>query len=604
MCAIVGKLRKNRPIERPLLEAMRDTMTHRGPDDAGLWFNAEGTVGLGHRRLSIIDLSSAGHQPMTNEDESIWLVFNGEIYNFQALRQELLQAGHVFRSNTDTEVIIHAYEEWGVDSIKRLRGMFAYALWDIKRQRLVLARDRLGIKPLYYALRDGNLSFASELKAIRIDPDVRCELDESAIYDFFTYRYIPTPKTIYRDVSKLPPAHFAVMEDNKLTLTCYWEPVFNNRSDISEADAVELLQHKLKEATELHMIADVPVGVMLSGGLDSSTLLALAADTTAQPLHTFSIGFDVARHSETLFARIVAERYGSQHHELTVTKAMADSLEHKIVQLYDEPYADSSAIPTFLVSELAVKNVKVALSGEGGDEIFGGYGWYSLWWRMRAVDRIPIALRRLAALPMSVAPLGFKGKWTLQAAALDPISRYGKFISAFSRQDKRHLLGPEFYKRFEGYDDYWFFRKYWREDLDPYSRMQYLDLKTYLNDDILTKVDRASMAVSLEARVPLLDHELIEAVLSLPVEIRNKDGKQKHLFRKAIKDYLPAEILNRGKQGFSIPLYEWLKDPHVKELEPLFDNNFISRKLIQSGKMTGSDLWPFIVMGKWLQRYA
>jgi asparagine synthase (glutamine-hydrolysing) len=205
---------------------------------------------------------------------------------------------------------------------------------------------------------------------------------------------------------------------------------------------------------------------------------------------------------------------------------------------------------------------------------------------------------------MSVAPLGFKGKWTLQAAALDPISRYGKFISAFSRQDKRHLLGPDFYKRFEGYDDYWFFRKYWREDLDPYSRMQYLDLKTYLNDDILTKVDRASMAVSLEARVPLLDHELIETVLSLPVEIRNKDGKQKHLFRKAIKDYLPPEILNRGKRGFSIPLYEWLKDPPIKELEPLFDNNFISRKLIQSGKMTGSDLWPFIVMGKWLQRYA
>ena len=604
MCAIVGKLSKGKRIDRPLLEAMRDTMTHRGPDDAGLWFNAEGTVGLGHRRLSIIDLSAAGHQPMTNEDESIWLVFNGEIYNFQALKQELLQAGHVFRSNTDTEVIIHAYEQWGLASIQRLRGMFAYALWDSKHQRLVLARDRVGIKPLFYAFRDGDLSFASELKAIRIDPDVRCEIDESAIYDFFTYRYIPTPKTIYSGVSKLPPAHFAVLEDGKLTLTCYWEPVFNNRSDISEDDAVVLLQHKLKEATELHMIADVPVGVMLSGGLDSSTLLALASDTTAQPLHTFSIGFDVARHSETHFARMVAERYGSQHHELTVTKAMADSLEHKVVQLYDEPYADSSAIPTFLVSELAVNNVKVALSGEGGDEIFGGYGWYALWWRMRAVDRIPLPLRRLAALPMAFTPTGFKGKWTLQAAALDPISRYGKFISAFSRQDKRHLLAPEFYNRFDGYDDYWFFRKYWREDLDPFSRMQYLDLKTYLNDDILTKVDRASMAVSLEARVPLLDHELIEAVFSLPIGLRNKDGRQKYLFRKAIKEYLPPEILNRGKKGFSVPLYEWLKEPNARDLEPVFDNNFISRNLIRSGKIAGSDLWPFIVMGKWLRSHT
>ena len=604
MCAIVGKLNKNKRIDHRLLEAMRDSMTHRGPDDAGMWFNAESSVGLGHRRLSIIDLSAAGHQPMTNEDESIWLVFNGEIYNFQALKQELLEAGHVFRSNTDTEVIIHAYEQWGLESIRRLRGMFAYALWDSNRRRLVLARDRLGIKPLFYAFRDGDISFASELKAIRIDLDVHCELDETAIYDYFTYRYIPTPKTIYRGVSKLPPAHFAVLENGKLTVTRYWEPEFNTRGDISEEDAIILLQQKLKEATQLHMIADVPVGVMLSGGLDSSTLLALAADTTAQPLHTFSIGFDVKSHSETHFARMVADRYKSQHHELTVTKAMASNLEHKIIELYDEPYADSSATPTFLVSELARNNVKVALSGEGGDEIFGGYGWYDLWWRMKAVDKIPLSLRRFAALPMALAPIGFKGKWTLQAAALDPISRYGKFISAFSRSDKRSLLSPEFYRRFEGYDDYWFFRKYWREDLDPFSRMQYMDLKTYLNDDILTKVDRASMAVSLEARVPLLDHELIETVFSLPINVRNKNGRQKYLFRKAIKEYLPPEILNRGKKGFSVPLYEWLKEPIAKDLEPVFDNKFISPKLMKSGNVTGSDLWPFIVMGQWLRSHA
>ena len=604
MCAIVGKLSHSGKIDHQLIVAMRDTMTHRGPDDAGLWVNEVGTVGLAHRRLSIIDLSANGHQPMTNEDGSIWLVFNGEIYNFHQLKGELLKAGHRFRSHTDTEVIIHAYEEWGLHSVKRLRGMFAYALWDSRRKRLFLARDRLGIKPLFYWHQDGDLTFASELKAIRVDPQVRLKLDESAIYDFFTYRYIPTPKTIYEDVKKLPPAHYALLENGKLRLTPYWDPVFSSNGAVSEEDAIVLVQHKLKEATELHMIADVPVGVMLSGGLDSSTLLALASRSRPQPLHTFSIGFDVEKHSETQFARVVAARYGSHHHELTLTKGMADRLERKVLDLYDEPFADSSATPTFVVSELARKNVTVALSGEGGDEVFGGYGWYALWWRMRHADRIPRPLRRLAELPMRLMPRGFKGKWTLEAAALDPIERYARFISAFTRKDKRKLLSPQFYKRFEGYDDYWLFRKYWREDLDPYSRMQYLDMKTYLNDDILTKVDRASMAVSLEARVPLLDHELIEAVFSLPAGLRNKDGGQKYLFRKAIKDYLPAEILNRGKRGFSVPLYEWLKQPNSKDLEFICDNNFISPDLLKSKNVTGSDLWPFIVMGDWLHQYA
>ena len=604
MCAIVGKLSSSGLVDRRLIEAMRDTMTHRGPDDAGLWLNDEGSVGLAHRRLSIIDLSPNGHQPMTNEDGSIWLVFNGEIYNFQELRDELQKAGHMFRSITDTEVIIHAYEEWGLASVKRLRGMFSYALWDSRCKRLFLARDRLGIKPLFYWHQNGNLTFASELKAIRIDPQVRLTLDESAIYDFFTYRYIPTPKSIYEDVKKLPPAHYAVFEDGQLTLTQYWDPGFSSTAAVSEEDAIALVRYKLEEVTQLHMIADVPVGVMLSGGLDSSTLLALATRSSPQPLHTFSIGFDVQQHNETQYARVVAERYGSRHHELTLTKAMADALEQKVIGFYDEPFADSSATPTFVVSELARKDVTVALSGEGGDEIFGGYGWYALWMSMRHADRIPLALRRLVALPMRLAPRGFKGKWTLEAAALGPIERYARFISAFTRRDKRNLLSPQFYKRFAGYDDYWFFRKYWREDLDSYTRMQYLDMKTYLNDDILTKVDRASMAVSLEARVPLLDHELIETVFSLPVALRNKEGQQKYLFRKAINDYLPAEILNRGKRGFSVPLYEWLKEPNRKDLEPICDNNFISPTLLKSRNLTGSDLWPFIVMGRWLRSYA
>lgn len=604
MCAIVGIIQPRGGIDATVLATMRDRMVHRGPDDAGLYVDAARKVGLGHRRLSIIDLSPSGHQPMTNEEQSVWLVFNGEIYNFKELRSELINSGHVFCSGSDSEVIIHGYEQWGVGCIKRLRGMFAFALWDSQKQKLLLARDRLGIKPLFYHIKDGSLTFASELKAISASPARSFDLDESALYDFFTYRYIPTPKTIYRDVKKLPPANYGVWQDGKLTLTAYWEPAINSRADISEADAAALVLAKLRESVALHMVADVPVGIMLSGGLDSSTIVALAAQATGEPLHTFSIGFDVERHNETRYARLVAERYRSKHHELTVTREMANSLESKIVGLYDEPFADSSAIPTFAVSELARRNVTVGLSGEGGDEIFGGYSWYSAWWRMRGVDAVPRALRQLAALPMRLAPHGFKGKWTLETAALGPIERYGRFISAFSREDKRALLAPSFFQRFDGYDDYWHFRQYWRDDLDVFSRMQYLDLKTYLNDDILTKVDRASMAVSLEARVPLLDHELIEAVLSLPVQVRNRDGKQKYLFRKAIADLLPGEILNRGKQGFSVPFYEWLKKPNLKELEPVLDFKIISGDLVKASKVTGSDLWPFIVLGRWLHCHA
>lgn len=604
MCAIVGMLHPGGGINEKTLATMRDRMAHRGPDDAGLYVDAAHNVGLGHRRLSVIDLSPSGRQPMANEDESVWLVFNGEIYNFKSLRGELAKKGHVFCSAADSEVIIHGYEEWGLDIVRRLRGMFAFALWDSRQQRLVLGRDRLGIKPLFYHCKDGALTFASELKGIRANPALSLQLDESALYDFVTYRYIPTPKSIYRDVQKLPPASYGLWEKGKLTLTQYWDPAFNLRSDICEDEAIALVQSKLREAVDLHMVADVPVGVMLSGGLDSSTIFALAAQTTTDPLHTFSIGFDVERHDETRYARLVAQRYRSEHHELTVTRELANRLESKIVGLYDEPFADSSAIPTFAVSELARQNVTVGLSGEGGDEIFGGYSWYASWWRMKAVDALPRPLRQLAAWPMGFAPQGFKGKWTLESAALGPLERYGKFISAFSREDKRALLAPEFYRRFEGYDDYWHFRRHWRDDLDPFSRMQYLDLKTYLNDDILTKVDRASMAVSLEARVPLLDHELIDAVLSLPVEIRNRDGKQKYLFRKAIADILPPEIIQRRKQGFSVPFYEWLKNPNIKELEPLLDCRIISADLIASRKVAGSDLWPFIVLGRWLQGHA
>lgn len=604
MCAIIGLVCRDGGIDAPSLSAMRDTMAHRGPDDAGIHISADGTVGLGHRRLSIIDLSASGHQPMTNEDGSIWLVFNGEIYNFQSLRRELLAAGHIFRSNSDSEVILHAYEEWGVDAVRRLRGMFAYAIWDEPRRRVVLARDRLGIKPLFYWHEGANLTFASELKGVIADPRVPRTIDETAVYDFFTYRYVPTPKSIYRDVRKLPPGHVAVLENGRLSLTEYWTPTFRAVSARNGEDAVEMVRAKLSEAVRLHLIADVPVGVMLSGGLDSSTICALAAGALRESLHTFSIGFDVEKHTELPFARQVAEQYRTSHHELIVTREMAQSVEAKIVGLYDEPFADSSALPTFFVSELARRTVPVALSGEGGDEIFGGYGWYAMMQRFHGPDRLPRFVRHLGAALVRPLPTGFKGKWTAEMAAIEPLERYARLMGALPPREKSALLDAAFRRRFEGYDDYWHFRRFWREDLDAFSRMQYLDLRTYLNDDILTKMDRASMAVSLEARVPLLDHELLESVLALPVTVRNPGAEQKHLFKRAITPYLPPEVLRKKKQGFSVPMYEWLKAPTAKDLEPVYDSHFVSADGVQRLGLSGHELWPFIVIGRWMGQYA
>lgn len=604
MCGIAGMASRLRNVERGEVEAMRDRLTHRGPDDAGVWVSSDRVVGLGHRRLSIIDLSERGHQPMTNEDGSIWLVFNGEIYNFQSLRDELLAAGHIFRSDTDSEVILHAYEEWGVESVRRLRGMFAYAIWDSGRRRLILARDRLGIKPLFYACTDDHLSFASELKAFKADRRLRLEIDETAIYDFFTYRYIPTPKTVYSAVRKLPPGYYAIYEDGKLATTQYWDMTFG-RQQLAERDAIDQVREKLAECVRMHMISDVPVGVMLSGGLDSSTVSALAARAAPDAhLHTFSIGFDVAEHDETQFARLVADRYATDHHELQVTRRMAMDAERLVVDLYDEPFADSSAVPTYFVSKLAREHVKVVLSGEGGDELFFGYSWYQRLLKLNRADGWPTAARGMLGVAAGLMPEGTKGKWTLNALSLDPLERYAMLMSGLSPADKRSLLSPTFLRRFDGYDDYWHFRRYWREDFDPMSRMQYLDIKTYLNDDILTKVDRASMVVSLEARVPLLDHELMESTLALSSALRNPQGAQKHLLKQAATDLLPDAILNRQKKGFSGPLHEWFKANNLKDFEAIYDNHFVAEGVLNSESVTGMGAWPFIVLGRWLYHHA
>lgn len=601
MCGIVGIVGTEPRAYADEVVRMRDSLVHRGPDDAGHWVSADGRVALGHRRLSIIDLSPLGHQPMTNEDGSIRLVFNGEIYNFQQLRRELVKAGHFFRSATDTEVILHGYEEWGLRCIDRLRGMFALALWDDRRRELLLARDRFGIKPLFYREREGEVAFASELKALVNPQEPRPALDETALYDFFTYRYIPTPKTIYRDVRKLPAGHFALVRDGRVMIQQYWDVPITGALNVDGIEAIGLVREKLQEAVNLHMIADVPVGVMLSGGLDSSSLAALAAGTTNERLNTFSIAFDVETHDETPFARLVAARYHTQHKELMVRQRMAMAAERDLVSIYDEPFGDGSAIPCLYVCELARRDVKVVLSGEGGDEVFGGYGWYSRAARAWRSPAIPAALRRLAfGTPARLLPSGFKGQWTLTMASLDPLEWQGKMIGTFLRPQKKRLLAPHFFKQFEGYDDFWHFRRYWREDLDQFTRMQYLDLKTYMLDDVLTKIDRASMALSIEARVPLLDHELVELVFSLPQATRNPNDEQKYLLKLAMQDALPAAILSRAKRGFSMPLNHWFRHAAPGELPSIDDSIFNAETIRKPGAIDGDEMWAVMIVNRWL----
>lgn len=514
---------------------MRDAMTSRGPDDAGM--EIRNGTGLGHRRLSILDLSPAGHQPMCNEDRSVWVVFNGEIYNFAELRRELEGLGHRFVSNSDTEVIVHGWEAWGERCVERLRGMFAFAVWDDRRRVLFLARDRVGIKPLFYYWDGRTLAFASELKALRQCPDLDLAVDPTALFDFLTYLYIPAPKTAYKNVRKLEPGHRLLFDGRRLHAERYWDWNFAPRP-ITERKAVEELRALLAETVRLHLVSDVPLGVLLSGGVDSSAVAAFAG-----PVMTFSIGFDVAEHSETAFARAVAGRFGTRHVESTVALAEGKRLLDWMVEWYDEPYYDTSAIPTYLVCREARRHVTVALSGDGGDEVFGGYTHYTRFRRLMAWDVLPKALRRLVP--------GRSG----ERLRLDPLERYAFLMGGMVEHEKARVPGLA---KFKDYDALWSFRRFWREDLDVPTRLQYLDAKTYLPDDILTKVDRASMAVSLEVRPPLLDHRLMEFVATLPTHVRLKGGRLKYLLKKALEGLLPEEILTRKKKGFSVPLRTWL----------------------------------------------
>jgi asparagine synthase (glutamine-hydrolysing) len=572
MCGITGivDLKGKREIPRALLSRMNQTQAHRGPDADGL--HLEPGVGLGHRRLSIIDLAT-GQQPLFNEDGSVVVVFNGEIYNYQALIPELTALGHVFRTKSDTEVIVHAWEAWGEACVERFRGMFAFALWDRNRETLFLARDRLGVKPLYYAvLGDGQLIFGSELKSLAAHPGLARELDPLAIEDYFAFGYVPEPRTVYRMARKLAPAHTLTLRRGQPAATPreYWDVRFTLDNPIGESDAQAELVERLRESVRLRMISEVPLGAFLSGGVDSSAVVATMAGVSEQPVNTCSISFSDPAFDESRYAREVAARYRTRHFVDNVDSADF-GLVDELARTYDEPYADSSAIPTYRVCQLARRHVTVALSGDGGDESFGGYRRY----RFHAMEErlrgmLPLALRRPAfgllgrVYPKADwAPQVFRAKTTFQALARSSVEAYFHSVSFLANDMRERLYSNAFKAELGGYNAVEVFHRHAARanTEDALGLVQYLDLKTYLVGDINTKVDRASMAHSLEVREPLMDHPLVEWLATLPSSFKVKGNESKRLLKKAMEPQLSREVLYRSKMGFAVPLARWFRGP-------------------------------------------
>jgi asparagine synthase (glutamine-hydrolysing) len=541
------------------LKSMGDAIRHRGPDDDG--FVLDGPVGLGMRRLSIIDLKT-GRQPIHNEDGSLQIVFNGEIYNYRELAQELLDRGHTFYTSSDTEVILHLFEEYGVQCVQRLRGMFAFALWDMRNRTLFLGRDRLGIKPLYYSHTLSGLIFGSEVKSILRFPQFDREIDPEGLLAYLRYGYVPDPLSIFQNVRKLPPGHFLLMRNGgPIEVRPYWDPVrfFEVPSrHRSEQAWLEELRWRLAEAVRLHLVSDVPVGAFLSGGIDSSAVVGLMAAELGHSVKTFSIGFKEEAFNELPYARLVSQRFATEHHELIVGGESVDLIE-RIVEYFDEPFADTSAIPTYLVSRLAREHVKVILSGDGGDELFAGYDRYVVDHRRRYYDVISrLGISGPLQWMSDALPDGAPGKNYLFNVSLSRMERYVDSISHHTSHSLGQLLSGDLLAKLPHVQSDVFAQHVAQgESLDFPSRLQYFDMKTYLPGDILAKVDRMSMAHSIEARVPLLDHRLVEFVAAIPSRYKLRARETKYLFKRAMQEVVPLEILFRRKQGFGIPLDYW-----------------------------------------------
>jgi len=572
MCGIVGMWdsRGRRGFERAVLERMNESQHHRGPDETGVHL-APG-IALGHKRLSIIDLAT-GQQPLFNEDHSVVVVFNGEIYNFGELIPELTALGHVFRTRSDTEVIVHAWEAWGEECVHRFRGMFAFALWDENRQTLFLARDRLGVKPLFYAaLPDGQWIFGSELKALTAHGGLSRQIDPRSVEDYFTLGYVPEPRTIYAAAHKLPPAHTLTLRRGQPAPQPrrYWGVRFSGDNPISAEDAQAELVRRLQESVRLRMISEVPLGAFLSGGVDSSAVVAMMAGQSAGPVNTCSISFDDPKFDEARFAQQVAQRYHTRHFVDQVATDDFDLID-TLAALYDEPYADSSAIPTYRVCQLARRHVTVALSGDGGDESFGGYRRYLLHLNEeRFRSALPLGLRQpLFGVLGRVypkadwAPRFVRAKSTFQSLARDSVEAYLHSVSIFRDDMRPRLYTDAFRQSLAGYRTADLFHEHAAraQTDDPLALIQYLDLQTYLVGDINTKVDRASMAHALEVREPLMDHPLVEWAASLPSSLKVRSGEGKWVLKKAMEPHLPHDIMYRPKMGFAVPLVRWFRGP-------------------------------------------
>jgi asparagine synthase (glutamine-hydrolysing) len=617
MCGICGffEPRDGRLAQRATLKAMADTISHRGPDDEG--FYTCGSLGLAHRRLSIIDLEG-GHQPLSNEDDTVWIVFNGEIYNFEELNRRYLASGHSFKTRSDTETIIHLYEELGEACFAEMRGMFAIALWDARRKKLVLARDRLGKKPLFYSWNGKRLSFASEIKALFPGGGVSTEMDLEALSDYFSYQYVPAPKTIYRSVRKLRPAHYLVVDANGLREVPYWDIRFDQTRQLSEAEWCDAFLEEYRTAVKSRLVSDVPLGAFLSGGVDSSSVVALMNDFQP-PVTTCSIGFSENSYDEAHEAKTFAASLGANHFEHIVQPRAID-LVSKLAWHFDEPFGDSSAIPTYYVSKVAREHVTVVLSGDGGDENFAGYRRYKLTlWEEHLRRRIPPALRRSVIGPLGEiypklgwAPRVFRAKNTLQSLARPMIDGYFHGVSCCPPALKRSLLNADVWKALGGYDSVEVLRYHYdhADTPDPLSRIQYVDMKTYLVDDILTKVDRASMANSLEVRCPLLDHKLMELIAQMPSGLKLRNGRGKYIFKKSLERILPAAVLTRKKKGFAVPVAEWFRgelkefgyDAIVARRDDVLNGAFLERcwNQHQRGQRDWSPLlWCVLMFKSW-----